>query len=473
MVLSPTAINGLETAAGEAAAREFHDLIVWAASVKTEDIPERVRRRAALVLCDDIAAIVAARDEPEVRQLQEQLLNRPAVAEASIFRGGRPRTDRYSAAVANGTAANWCELDEGYRKATCHGGLCTLPALLAEAEAEGLAVDTVLRCLAVAYEVVTRFARGFAFKGLTLHPHATFAAVGAAAAMAAARDCQPERFLDAVSAAVTMVAPGPYNHAVKGALVRNVWAGVGAWVGMRCVDWAGFGIAGTPSSPYDVFVEGLSAEFRPGALIDGLGDDWAIEDGYHKVHACCQYAHSAVDAIAELASRTPDIEGGEAIDGIVVETHWRGLTLDNRTPATSLAAKFSMPHITAAATLMGHAGAEAFSSASLDDPAIADLRDRVELRLFEPEMSFPNDRPARVTWVLKSGERLTAECLSAQGGPDKPFEPADILTKLRDIAAPVYPSLAAVAEKLIALDPDMLARSWTDVVGDFAGKPDR
>jgi len=268
MVLTPLAGAASDGAGGRGAAevaeREMRELIDWAAAVEANELPQSVLRRAALVLCDDIAAMLAARDEPEVRRVQDQLLARPAVTEASVFREGRPRTDRYSAAVANAVAANWCELDEGYRKATCHGGLCTLPALLAEAEAEGLTMNEVLRCLGVAYEVVTRFARAFVFKGLTLHPHATLAAIGAAAAMAAARKAPAGHFLDAVSAATTMVAPGPYNHAVKGALVRNVWAGVGAWVGMKCVDWAAFGIAGTASSAYDVFVDGLGAEFKAG-----------------------------------------------------------------------------------------------------------------------------------------------------------------------------------------------------------------
>ena len=73
-----------------------------------------------------------------------------------------------------------------------------------------------------------------------------------------------------------------------GALVRNVWPAIGAWTGMRCVDWAGFGIGGLPRSPYDVFVDGLGAEARPEQLTDGLGREWAVEDGYHKIHACCQ-----------------------------------------------------------------------------------------------------------------------------------------------------------------------------------------
>jgi len=467
MVLTEPAAAS-EPADDKTVAAAVGGLVDWAADLRFADLPEGTRRRAALVLCDDIAAIIAARDEPEVVRLQDQLLAGSGPVEATVFRGGRRRADRYSAAVANGSAADWCELDEGYRKATCHGGLCTLPALLAEAEAEGLTGEEVLRALAVAYEVVTRFAKGFAFKGLTLHPHATFAAVGAAAAVAAARGLKADRFLDAVTAASTMVAPGPYNHAVQGALVRNVWAGVGAWVGLRCADWAGFGIAGMAASPYHVFVEGMGAEARPDELTAALGDDWGIDDGYHKVHACCQYAHSAVEAVGDLHRQAPDRAAAD-LERIVVETHWRGLTLDNRRPATSLAAKFSMPHIIAAATVMGHAGAEAFSASTLTDPAIGALRDRVELEPFAPEQPWPHDRPARVTWIFKSGEQVDAECLSARGGPDRPFAPDEIMTKLRGITAPVYPNLAGVAEELVGLEDTVLATRWNDIVTRMTG----
>lgn len=468
MVLSAPGDPDRPAGAEEAVARAIEELMSWAAGVTLDDIPEPVRHRAALVLCDDLAAMVAACAEPEVVALQEQLLATSGAAEATVFRGGRPRADRYSAAVANASAADWCELDEGYRKATCHGGLCTLPALLAEAEAGGLTVAELLRALAVAYEVVTRFARGFVFEGLTLHPHATLAAIGAAAATAAARRLPAERFVGAVGAATTMIAPGPFNHAVKGALVRNVWAGAGAWTGMRCVDWSGIGIAGLAASPYHVFVDGLGAVAKPDELVQGLGAEWGIADGYHKMHACCQYAHSAVDAIAELWEGRPAMAAGE-LDRIVVETHWRGLTLDNRAPATTLAARFSIPHIAAVASLLGHAGAEAFTAATLADPAIGALRARVELRPFEPEQPWPHDRPARVTWVLATGERLEAECLSARGGPDRPYSPAEIMAKVRDLTAPVYPAYPAIAEDLVGLDPSLMAEPWEAVVERLTG----
>ena len=435
----------------------------WAAEVESASLPEAVWRRAALVVADNLAAVVAARDEPELRPLHDQLLSTGGAAEATVFRGGRPRTDRYSAAVANGAAANWCELDEGYRKVPCHGGLCVLPALWAEAEAAENTVREMLRALAVGYEAVTRFARAFPFPEPTLHPHATLPAVGAAAGVAAMRRLEEGIFLDAITGASTMVAPGPFNHAVNGALVRNMWAGVGAWIGLRSVDWAGFGIRGTASSPYDVFVGGLGAEPRPDELTAGLGRSWGIVDGFHKIYACCQYAHAAVESVEELLARRPDVEAASDIERIIVETHWRGLALENRRPATSLAAKFSLPHIVASVSHLRHAGAEAFSAASLRDPAIAGLRERVELAPYRPQPS-PEDRPARVTWLLRTGERLEAECRSARGGPDRPFAPSEILEKARGITDLVYPRMADICQALVALDDALLDTTWTDAV---------
>ena len=38
----------------------------WSSALSWADIPDVIRRRAAVVLADDLAAIIAARDEPEV-----------------------------------------------------------------------------------------------------------------------------------------------------------------------------------------------------------------------------------------------------------------------------------------------------------------------------------------------------------------------------------------------------------------------
>jgi 2-methylcitrate dehydratase PrpD len=451
----------------ELVAEGIRGLISWAAAVDWKDVPEAVRRRAALVLADDIAAIVAARDEPEVVKLQAGMLRSSGPPEATIFRGGRSRADRASAAVSNGAAADWCELDEGYRRAMCHAGLYTLPALLAEAEATGRTLAETLRGLVLGYEICGRFARAFRFPKLVLHPHGSLAAIGAATGVAALRRLDDATFLAAVTAASTMVVPGPFNHAVLGALVRNVWPAAGAWCGMRAVDWAECGIGGLAQSPYHVFVEGFGGEPHPTELTAGLGQDWAIAEGYQKLHACCQYAHSTVEALlAATAARQPRADD---IERVLIEAHPLGMKLDNRAPATTLAAKFSIPQVAAATLVLGHAGASAFASSTLSDSAIVSLRQRVEMTPFAPEMAPPHDRPARVTVELKDGSRLAGECLSARGGPDRPFSSDEILAKIEGIAGGVYPAFTGLARRLIALDPALLARPWRDIVTEFAG----
>ena len=80
-------------------------LCEWVPTVASRDIPEQIMRRAATVLCDDIAAIVAARDEPEVKKLQDRMVSRAGARESTVFNGRGAKADRLSAAVANGAAA--------------------------------------------------------------------------------------------------------------------------------------------------------------------------------------------------------------------------------------------------------------------------------------------------------------------------------------------------------------------------------
>src|SRR5829696_445887 len=98
------------------------------------------------------------------------------------------------------------------------------------------------------------------------------------------------------SAGASMVFAGPYNHALDGALVRNLWTGLSAWTGMRAADLAPLGLGGIAESNYDVFVGCFGTRADPLALTVQLGERWAIASGYHKLFACCQYAHSAVEA---------------------------------------------------------------------------------------------------------------------------------------------------------------------------------
>ena len=445
------------------AAANTRKLIEWAAEAVAKPLPEPVRRRAAIILSDDIGAMVAGSLEAQVTKAREGLLRTSSgKIEATVLAKGAPRADRYAAASANGMAITWCELDEGFRNASCHGGAYTIPALLAEAEAQGRSVDDVLRALAVAYEVTTRFALAYPFPVFNVHPHAAFAAIGGAAAAALARRQDAKTMLSAVTGGASMSFAGPFDTAVEGALIRNAWTSAGAWIGLRAADWAEAGIGGNDVTPYDVFVGAYKTNAKPDALVAGLGETWSVTNGYHKIFACCGYAHSSVEATLELLGRMRKKK--DEIAEIVVETAPSGQALRNAEPETVLAAKFSLPHVIAATVQLGTAGARAFTQDTLEDPAISELRSRVRLKPYPNVKPAPNDRPARVTMRFADGAEMSAVVESARGGADKPFDEPTLLSKLAENAGTVFPAAPETLKKVIAGDRSVLSRRWKETL---------
>ena len=404
-----------------------------------------------------------------MRRAHDALLASPGPREATVFRGGRGRTGRIAAAVANGLAGNGAQLDPGYRRVPCHAGLYIVPALLAEAESTSMTVAELLRVMAVAFEVTTRFPRAFPAPPSRLYPAAIYGAVGTAATVALARQLKSSALCDALATASTLVAPGPFSLAVRGDFACDTWAGAGAWNGFQAVEWSGFGFTASADTPYDVYAVALGCGCEPDQLTDGLGKEWAIDLSFHKVFAACQYTHSAIEATlavrGELPARAAVREDG--ITRVLVETGPLGMTLDNAWPRSRLATKYSMQHAVAAALVAGNGGVGAFDGDSVENPIIKRLRDRVTLAPIESRLPPPNDRPSRVTVTLADGSAVTRTCLSARGGPDRPLAEDEIMSKIAAISAPVYPRLAEGLKGLLQLPATVLARPWPELLGDL------
>src|SRR3546814_18422129 len=103
-------------------------LTEWSINLLWADRPEPFRRRCAVVLADDLAAIVAAHDEPELKALHDGMARSSGGAEATVFPGRGMRLDRYSAPLANGSAPHRCELHRGYPRVRGHGRRYGAPA---------------------------------------------------------------------------------------------------------------------------------------------------------------------------------------------------------------------------------------------------------------------------------------------------------------------------------------------------------
>ena len=424
-----------------------------------------------LVLGDNIAAILSAADEPEIRAWHERVLRAQSAQQSTLFMRGAPRVSISDAAVANGLAATWNELDEGYTRTAIHPGALSQPLILAAAEATGASLGATLRAVIGAYEIGTRFARAWPDTLPRLHPHAAYNAVFAAAGLALLRGFDAAKLELALTAAATMVAPGPYSHPIEGALVRNAWPAAGAWLGLFACDLAEVGIGGLAGGVYDVFERGLGAVSRPDELVDGLGSDWTICAGYHKLYPACHHSHAAMEALQALQARHPELAGGDAVEEVLVEGSAMAFNFSNAEPSTTLAAKFSIPHAVAGVLVRGAHDAALFGAEGLKDSRIASLRQRVRLAQLPEVKPWPRDRPARVTVKLRDGRSLVEACEAALGSPLRPLSADQVFEKIEKLSRRDAPGLAPSIRSLrIAAQhgglPDIACREW--IVGFFS-----
>ena len=456
-IVSTNAVD--ENANRDLVAAALVELSVWAVDAMAAALPQATQRKAALVMVDDLGAMCAAHGQPELTAMRKMALSNGYPAEATIFAPGGPRSDKHSAAVINGTAGCWCELDEGYRGAPCHGGLYVLPALMSEAERNKLSLEHVLKILAISYEVAARVAEAWTFPGISVHPHAAFGNFGATAAAGLARGVSAHHLACALRIAGGVVPAGAYQAAVEGALVRNLWTGQSASTGMSSVDWALAGFDGYRDGPQQAFRHLFGASLRVEKLTENLGKRWAIELGYHKLHGCCHSTHAAVETALKM--RTQVDMSHRIADMTRIDLFTHRPTMSNTLPGNSLAARFSFEHVVAVALVQGHTGPSAFENAAIEDPTIAAVRNKIRLLSYTPLPAWPLDRPARLEIALNDGSVLSSECLSAPGGPDQPLTTEDLMHKINLLTAKDYPSFTATAREIVGLGPEVLRQPWS------------
>ncbi|MEO7937026.1 MAG: MmgE/PrpD family protein, partial [Burkholderiaceae bacterium] len=361
---------------------------------------------------------------------------------ATLFRAGGPSLSMMNATLGNALASTWNELDEGYTRIAVHPGALSQPLILAAGQAEGHSFEDVMLATVVAYEVGTRFARAWPGTLPRIHPHAAYNAVCAAAGLARLRRLRPATFISALTAAATMVSPGPYRFAIQGALIRNAWPAAGAWLGAFACELAELGIGGTTDGPFDVYQVILGAPVSIASELSAeLGSEWTIADGYHKLYGATHHAHAAIEALEAILHSRPDLRGGRDVQEVTVHCSQMAMHFDNVQPDTTLAAKFSIPHAVAATLAHGADAPGNFLASSLSDPLIGQLRQRVRLVELADIKPWPYDRPATVTLRLGDGSQLAHSCEAALGSPARPLESAAVLAKIAQLSRTRAPGL--------------------------------
>lgn len=362
------------------------DLARFIAAFPAGGLPDATLKAIRLAILDTLAAGRYGMPEPWTRMVRDVASAQPAApGTPGLARAWGDKTALFrpkDAALLNGVAAHAFELDDFSAK--LHPGAVVLPAALAVAEARGAALGELETAVALGYEVMLR-------TSLALDPnmarlrgwHLTGVAgpLGAAAAVAKLCGLGEEQTTWALGLAATQGA-GLFAFNADGAMSKRLHPGKAAEAGILAVELAERGFTG-PTTALEVedggFLRAFSDHWSIEPLLDGLGQDWRLEDVNFKPYACCGSVHAYVDAAKAIREQLggPPAPGQKVTAGVakVVDVQ---CGYDYR-PGAVLNSQMSLRYCLAVALLDGEALPAQFRDDRIADPAVTALAQSIEI----------------------------------------------------------------------------------------------
>ncbi len=292
-------------------------LVSYVCRTKFNDLPDTVVLRAKEVLADTLSVIAAGAQEEEVKALTKRVVDSQSKPVASLV-GPGTRTEPLKAALINGTAGTFLELDEGNQFGRGHPAIHVVPAALAVAEEGRRSGQDLLTALVLGYEIGTRI--GIACKiRMSMHPHGTWGTVGAAVAVGKLMGYGEAAMKEMINVSSSLGLATSRKTMLEGGTVRNVYSGVSNFMGVLAHQLVQSGFTGEADGLKTVYGSVVSDTFSQEAMTDELGKRFEIARNYFKMHACCRYNHGTLDALEKILAKRP-LKADE-VQSVDVETY--------------------------------------------------------------------------------------------------------------------------------------------------------
>src|SRR3984893_8197012 len=413
------------------AAEATQALAQFAAALRYEDIPPRVREHCKTLLLDALACAVAGRLGEETGQIAALASGLAQGSESSVI--GGDHLSLAGATLLNAylvTAVTMCDV---HRETMTHVTPEVMPPALAIAERDGLNGRALLTAIAAGCEVTTRVGIGTdypKFRARGWHGPGIFGPFGAAAAVGRLlgfdTDTMARAFgLAGSQAAGTFAAWGTPTvkfHQCRGALSGLMAALLAQeeFLGTREF------LTAPDGGLYNSYVSGG----HPEAAIADLGARWELEQ-------IALRPWPAASSIQGMMTAMFDIVEKQKIDPAQVKT----LRIALSQPVFDLHGNFSRYKAKFEALLSAHYVATAilhdreltlaqFAPARYDDPKLPRFAERGEVRA-EPSL---HGVAALVDVETIGGDEFSARCDQPLGAPENKLSRAQIEAKFRTYA---------------------------------------
>ncbi|MBU2531966.1 MAG: MmgE/PrpD family protein [Alphaproteobacteria bacterium] len=421
----------------------------WVARVRSEDITPRARTWAKHALLDWVAVTLAAKDEPLVAMLVEELaVDQPG---RCTVVGQGYSTNLLNAALINGAASHALDYDDVARAVHGHPSVPVVPVVLALGEELGSTGRDILDAFVVGVEIECRigdmtngghYQQGF-------HATGTIGTLGAAAAAAKLMKLDADATARALAIAASQAAGLKCNF---GTMVKPFHAGKAASNGLLAARLAARGFTANPNAleTSQGFVAVLCPEFES-APIEPDPASFEIEKTLFKYHAACYSTHAMLEAIRDMRDRHGiTLDDFDSMQLYVHTRHAGNCSIPD--PETGLQVKFSLGHLAA----MGFDGVdtgplESYTAENANDPRYVAARRNVAI-----DYNETRDRmTARLVVKTRDGRTLVGEGDVGRPASDLDQQWEKLAAKFFAIAAAALGSADAcqdVIETVASLD---------------------
>jgi 2-methylcitrate dehydratase PrpD len=436
----------------EAAGRQITRALVEAVrDLRYDDLPDDAREVARHCVLDFFGVALAGAREPLADFLVD-VVARPENASAASLVGRSERATAVTAALVNGAAGHALDFDDAHMAMSGHPTVPVLPAVLALAEQGRANGKALLTAFVAGVELECRLALllGPRHYEVGFHSTGTLGTFGAAAASAHLLGLDEPAWLHAMGLAGTQAAG---LKSTFGSMGKPLHAGRAASTGLLSALLAQRGFTAAPNI---VEVSQGFAATHAGAAdgvasLERVDGRFLIRDTLFKYHAACYLTHAPIEAARTIRARNG--VSGDHVDSVVVTVAPALLGVCNiQEPATGLEGKFSLRAATALA-LLGRDTAElaTYSDATMRDPALVRLRDRIRVAT-DPALATTH---ARVN-VSAAGAHFTADADSGTPASDLSVQRARLRDKFDALATPVLGASRAGELAEAALNADGL-----------------
>lgn len=403
-------------------------LAEFAASASGAQIPPAVRHQAVRTFVNWVACALGGARDATVEAALAAVRPFAGAPQATLI-GRTERLDAPHAALLNGISSHVLDFDDTHLATLVHPSGPVLSALAALAAHRPLSGSAFIDAAVMGIEAECRIALGLGKPHYDMGWHVTGTAgvCGAAVAAGRALGLDTRRMAWAIGIAATQAAG---LREMFGSMCKSLHAGKAAQNGLSAalMAQAGFTSSEQALEAPRGMARVMSSEPAVDRILDGLGTTWETAANTFKPYACGLVIHPVIDACRVLAGQGVDPTQIAQVD---LQVHPLVVELTGKPrPADPLEAKFSVFHCAAATLLDGNSRLSHFSEASVADPRVTALRDKVHAQV-RPDIRKDE---ARVILVLQDGQRREAHVAHALGSLERPMTDDDLTAKFRELA---------------------------------------